>query len=239
MKLKPLLLPVILLGGLGSIYLLPQAGKVAGTAIRMELPSYEAGWRFEKIQPTEAEVKTLAKDTEFSKAICITPRPGEYTMEGLIIPDRIDLSIVLSGYDLNNSIHRPERCMPAQGHDILSGSDVTIVTEGGRTFTARRLLSTQRSELAKQQKMQCITYYFFVGHNRIEHDHIRRTLTDMKDRLLLGMDQRWAYASVSMWFGRMPWNPDVEITEEEVDRKMARFLSEFADKQINWQQVQP
>ena len=87
--------------------------------------------------------------------------------------------------------------------------------------------------------MQCVTYYFFVGHNRIEHDHLHRTFSDMKDRLLLGMDQRWAYASVSMWFGRMPWNEAVEISEKEADEKISKFLAEFAERQIDWKQIRP
>ena len=33
--------------------------------------------------------------------------------------DQVLVSIVLSGHDLDNSIHRPERCLPAQGWTIV------------------------------------------------------------------------------------------------------------------------
>ncbi len=235
-----MILPVVLAAGLGSIYLLPQAGEVAGTAIKMDLPSQEGGWRFEKVPPSQAELDALAKDTQFSKAICLSPRPGETNLEGYLVPDRLDLSIVLSGYDLNNSIHRPERCMPAQGHTILSSTDIDIRLSNGRTLTARRLLSTQKIPTSEDRKssqdLNCVTYYFFVGHDRIAHDHLQRTFIDMKDRLVRGMDQRWAYASISMWYGKVPWI-EPQVTEKEADEKVIKFLSEFAEKQIDWSQV--
>ncbi len=240
MNFKLMILPAMLAVGLGSIYFLPQAGSVANTAIKMELPDSEGGWSFRKTPPSKEELEALAKDTEFSKAICLSPRPGEMTVDGLYIPDRLDLSIVLSGYDLNNSIHRPERCMPAQGHTILSGSDVPIKLANGRTLTVRRLISTQKIPLTEDRKtsqdLKCVTYYFFVGHDSVAHDHLQRTFVDMKDRLVRGMDQRWAYASVSMWFGKLPWI-EPEVSQEEADGKVTKFLTEFAETQINWDQV--
>jgi hypothetical protein len=242
MNWKLILLPPVLMGGLGAIYLLPTAGSVANSAIRMELPDMEGGWHFRKIGPSDEEIGALAKDTEFSKAICLKPRPGEITLSGQLIPDRLDLSIVLSGTDLNNSIHRPERCMPAQGHTILSGTDVPIKLDNGRTFTVRRLLSTQMipsADRKSSRQMNCVTYYFFVGHDRIAHDHLQRTIMDIKDRLVRGMDQRWAYASTSMWYGKMDWMAGMEVTEKEADEKLVTFLSEFAEEQIDWDQVLP
>ena len=242
MNWKAMILPAVLAVGLGAIYFLPSAGAVADTAIRMELPQEDGGWMFRKNLPSKEELEALAKDTEFSKATCFRARPGEFTKDGYRNADLIDLSIVLSGYDLNNSIHRPERCMPAQGHDILSGSDVTIQLSNGRELTVRRLLSTRKipsGEPGQSRDLRCVTYYFFIGHDRVAHDHLQRTLLDMKDRLLRGMDQRWAYASLSMCFGRMPWYEEAEITEEEADRKLTEFLKEFAEKQIDWAQVIP
>ena len=115
MKISFLILPAFLAVTLGSVHFLPSAGKIAQSAVNMNLPDRYGNWQFEKIPPSEAELIALAKDTEFSKAICLTARPGEFDVEGRALPDRIDVSVVLSGVDINNSIHRPERCMPAQG----------------------------------------------------------------------------------------------------------------------------
>jgi len=242
MKVSPLLLPVVVIGALSSIYFLPSAGEVAPSAVRMELPENRGEWTYNGLQASQAEKDTLAKDTEFSKAICLRPRTGEYYSNGERVRDRIDLSVVLSGADINNSIHRPERCMPAQGHNILSSTDRNIVLENGRNVEVKRLRSMQRiptnEERTEFLEMECVTYYFFVGHDRITNDHYGRTFVDMKDRLLKGMDQRWAYVSTSMWFGKLPWIGK-EITEEEADANLTEFVKRFAEEQIDWDQIQP
>jgi len=188
--------------------------------------------------PSQDELGALSKDTQFSKAICLSPRAGEVNAEGFLIPDRVDLSVVLSGYDLNNSIHRPERCMPAQGHEILSSSNRHIALADGRIITVKRLLSTQKvpttsSREGPSARFDCVTYYFFVGHDQITHDHLKRTFIDMQDRLVRGMDQRWAYVSMSMWFGKVPWIEST-ISEQEADTKLQTFLANFAENQIDW-----
>jgi hypothetical protein len=243
MNVSSLLLPAFLAASMSSVYFLPSAGEVAQSAVNMDLPEGYGSWQFKQIPPSAAEIEALAKDTEFSKAICFRARPGEFNEEGYAIPDRIDLSVVLSGTDINNSIHRPERCMPAQGHQILSSQDRVLELENGRTLTAKRLHSTQRiptNETGTEfLELNCVTYYFFVGHDTVTNDHLGRTLHDMKDRLLKGRDQRWAYVSASMWYGEMPWIKDVVISEEEADEKLARFVARFSEKQIRWDQVLP
>lgn len=234
------LLPIILTAGLSLVYFLPQVGAVANSAVNMELPIASGSWIFEKIPPSEEEIGTLGKDTQFSKAVARSARPGEYDSDGYSIPDQIHLSIVLSGYDLNNSIHRPERCMPAQGHTITSSSDVTLKLSNDRQFEAKRLLSVQsfpkRENQTEAVNFNCVTYYFFVGHDQVTNDHLGRTFIDMKDRLIKGLDQRWAYVSVSMWYGNLPWIRS-GIPIEEADQKLRDFIAGFAEKQINWDQV--
>ncbi|MEO0016929.1 MAG: hypothetical protein RLZZ522_212 [Verrucomicrobiota bacterium] len=240
MKLHALLLPLALSAGLSSIYFLPQTGAVAQSAINMTLPKQIGPWQLKSIPPSQAEIDILSKDTQFSKATCLRPRPGEFTLDGEAIPDRVDLSVVLSGYDLNNSIHRPERCMPAQGHAILSSKDIPLTLANGRTLTVRRLRSIQTITNPANRKLdrqfECATYYFFVGTNRIECDHLKRTLADMKDRLIRGIDQRWAYVTVSTWLGEVPWLIE-PVSEAEADATLQSLLTGFAEKQINWQQL--
>ncbi len=236
-----LLLPVLLLALLSTIHLLPEAGAMADSAVSLELPDDMSSWRMRNIPASADELAILAQDTKFAKAICLSPRPGEIDMAtGYHVPDRIDLSIVLSGHDLNNSIHRPERCMPSQGHVISNSKDFEIELPNGRQIKVRRLLSVQslpvNEERTEYVSYNCITYYFFVGHHRITQDHLKRTLWDMKDRLLLGMDQRWAYVSASMWYGKVPWI-EQEISDEEADAKLREFLTRLAEKQIDWEMI--
>lgn len=242
MNHKPWLLPLFLAGALSSVYLLPKVGAVAQSAVNMTLPDASGDWSFEKHYATEAELGTLAPDTEFSKATCLSARPGEMNRYGNPVPDIVQLSIVLSGADINNSIHRPERCMPAQGHNITSSSERTLKLPNGRQFAARRLVSIQsvRNQANKEReeyvKYKCLTYYFFVGHDRVTDGHWVRTFLDIKDRMVRGMDQRWAYTSVSMWYGEVPYITK-EVSEAEADAKLQAFLTDFSEKQINWNQI--
>ncbi len=239
---KPWILPLILGSTMSAIYFLPKVGAVAQSAVKMDLPDVSDNWSFEKQVPSEKELSVLSPDTQFSKAICLKARPGEVNKDGYLIPDRLDLSIVLSGSDINNSIHRPERCMPAQGHSITSSSDQWLKLSNGRKVPVKRLVSTQslqvtgNKEREEYVKYNCLTYYFFIGHDRITNDHLGRTFIDIKDRLVRGMDQRWAYTSVSMWYGKVPWI-DKEVTEEEADAKITKFLTDFSENQIDWKQI--
>jgi len=242
MKSKSWILPLVLGASLSAIYFLPKVGAVAQSAVNMDLPETSGNWVLRSQPASEAETKTLSPDTRFSKAMCLSARPGDYNEYGNPVPDVVQLSIVLSGTDINNSIHRPERCMPAQGHNITSSSNQLLKLSNGRQFPVKRLVSIQSSrdtantEREEYRKFNCVTYYFFVGHDRVTNDHLGRTVIDIKDRLLRGMDQRWAYVSMSMWFGKVPYT-DMEVTEAEADAKLLKFLEEFSKQQIDWDQV--
>lgn len=234
--IRALLLPVLLGATLASIWLLPESGRVAESAIRLGLPDELPPWRLNKVQPSEKEVKVLAKDTDFSKAVCIAPQPGRYDSAGRPFGQRLDLSIVLSGADINNSIHRPERCMPAQGHQIYDSRDSSLTTPGGRRLPVRVLTSTQAVQAGgRSLQLHCLTYYFFVGRRAITADHLQRTWIDMRDRVLRGQDQRWAYISVSMWFDDAGTHglPSREAAEKEI----RQFLAELADRNIAWGEI--
>jgi hypothetical protein len=243
MKIKPWLVPLVLGGSLGAIYLLPKVGAVAQSAVNMTLPEEEGAWIFKSVPPSPDELSALSRDTKFSKALCFRARPGEFTSRGYRIYDRVDLSVVLSGADINNSIHRPERCMPAQGHAITSSSDQTLVLENGRQVPVKRLISMQsrkvsgEGERERYEKFNCVTYYFFIGHDNVTHSHLGRTLTDMKDRLVRGMDQRWAYVSASIGYGKVPGIESQEVSLEEADNTLRQFLGAFSERQIAWDQI--
>jgi hypothetical protein len=241
MKFHSWYLPIGLVIVLTPIYLLPESESMIPSAINMKLPATVVDWQLQHLPASSEEIETLAPDTEFSKAICYKPRVGESDfISGRTLVDRLDLSVVLSGHDLNNSIHRPERCMPSQGHTINHTSDLEIAISKKHKIKSRRLLSTQtiplNAERTEFHNFDCVTYYFFVGNKHITHDHYARTFLDMKDRLLLGLDQRWAYVSVSMWYGDLPWMQK-KIHLEEADSKIQKFISELAKVQIDWEML--
>src|SRR6478752_10283081 len=132
MNFKSWILPLVLGGTMSGIYFLPKVGAIAESAVNMELSDASGNWYLQSQPPSEKEVKVLSADTRFSKAVCYRTRPGEYDEDGKSVADVVQLSVVLSGLDINNSIHRPERCMPAQGHTILNASKQMLKLPGGR-----------------------------------------------------------------------------------------------------------
>jgi len=236
---RPILLPVLTGAVMLTVFLLPKVGKIAESAVRMSLPEKLGDWEFETEAASKKEVDILDKETRFSKAICRAPIPYSYQSNGMRNLKRIDLSIVLSGTDINNSIHRPERCMPSQGHQIYDAKSDMLTTTDGRTFPVRDLTSLQVVPLdpkgEKTAKLNCVTLYFFIGQKEITENHLRRTFIDMRDRLLRGQDQRWAYVSASMWFSEAGEYglPSRDYAEKEI----RQFLSDLADRNIDWEQI--
>jgi hypothetical protein len=235
-----LFLPVLLFALLGSVYVLPDRGSVAESAIRMDLPLALGDWQGRRVVESQQERDILADDTEFVKADYLRPRAGPVLPGGSPDFDRASVSVVLSGYDINNSIHRPERCLPAQGHTIYQSADKVIDLGNGRQLKVRQLKSRQavrlRADSNKAIMVDSLIYYFFVGHDRVTNDHYERTFIDMKDRLLKGRDQRWAYVTVATAMGELPWSRR-PVSPEQAEATLQEVCSEMAERVIDWDQV--
>ncbi|MCW1885142.1 EpsI family protein [Luteolibacter flavescens] len=237
---RELVLLGCLVAGLSAVFLLPDF-KTAESALSRNIPKQLGLWETHGYEASVAEQKTLAKDTLFSKAACLRSRTDSFFDTGP--QDRADMSIVMSGIDLANSIHRPERCMPAQGHNIYSSSTAMVSVPNGHEVPARRLLSKQAIPIDETGKSvisrETVTYYFFVGSGRITENHTKRTLLDIQDRLLKGEAQKWAYVSVSMWFNGEHGTPNPDLLSfDEADQKVRDLLGQLAEKNIDWSKIQ-
>jgi EpsI family protein len=188
MTKRLLTLELALLLGFGAIFLLPHAGISSPSGIAMKLPVWIGSWLGEDAVVTDKEIGALAKDTRFARKIYTSP-------EG----DQIFVSIVLSGDDMASSIHRPERCLPAQGWSLQRSRRETIPLDNSRALDATLLKSVRPfvDNAGNQHVITNLNYYWFVGYNRITPSHLQRTLWDIHDRLLYGYDQRWAYVTVA------------------------------------------
>lgn len=240
---RAIILTLVLGLGLSAIFVMPDF-KQAECALDTEIPDFINGGRTAKYTASDKELAILASDTAFAKAKCLIPREEEksyITMESPM--DLIDLSIVLSGYDLANSIHRPERCMPAQGHKIISSQTAELELNNGESIPLTRLVSKLTvmvgpPEDQKHVTYDSLTYYFFVGNREITNSHTERTLIDIKDRVLLGKAQRWAYVSASMQFVEQVDPPfGAPPTLEKADKKIRELLKELAERNIDWEDV--
>ena len=187
MILKLLIAQVVLGIGLSGIYLLPKTYGIRQSAIIMSLPPLLSDWHYEPDEPSKQVLDSLADDTDYEQGMYYRSTP---TRIGKL--DMISAFIVLSGEDMNNSIHRPERCLLAQGFEILDSRTINIDVGGGSEIPTQRLIS--RHSVSGIEK---VSYYWFTGAKVITPSHYRRTLTDIWDRLTTGTNQRWAYVTVS------------------------------------------
>lgn len=236
MEIKPhtvspwlaLLLPVLMSLGLGATYLLPHHGTGSTSSIKFSLPigNEVQGWSGVKQQESERERAALAGDTEFFK-VEYTPTAPQLGFR----PTQCSASIVLSGHDMNNSIHRPERCLPAQGYFNIRTSAVGVPVMNHGFLTMTRLMADLNvsPDATKPKVIHSLHYYVFVGDSNITHNHLMRTFLDMKDRVLQGKDQRWAYVQVSAYY-----SPENGISEQDAQSTIEAIIYQILATSINW-----
>jgi EpsI family protein len=211
-------LQIVLLGGLGSVFLVPRDVAFEPAAVNSSLPQDVGDWEGTDQAITQSERDVVGPDTQFARKIYRNPRG-----------DEIFVSIVFSGPDMNTSIHRPERCLPAQGWTIADTRYVEVSTPAGVLNVTR--LHNMRSERPSSDRtitIYSLNYYWFVGHIDETSSHLERTWIDIRDRLLKGRNQQWAYVTVVgvvtkdfRIFGR---------TEKETDNLIQAFIAELVPK---------
>jgi hypothetical protein len=190
---------IMVLVGLSLVWLIPNSGAFKESRLTAELPDTLIGRKGVKLKISNEERKILADDTTFSRT--------RYFDESVHADSFIDISVVFSGKDINNSIHRPEICLKAQGWNFESEKYVTITTEGitipfkeivcfrPRQKNEYRPHKNSKGEIIVDYRVQ---YYTFVGAENIVAGHYERTWEDIQMRILRGTDQQWAYITISM-----------------------------------------
>lgn len=206
-----------LLVGLGAVFLLPKSSNSSPAGISMELPIWVGSWLGDDVEVSDKERNLLAQDTAFARKSYVSP-------EG----DRVFVSIVLSGEDMTNSIHRPERCLPAQGWSLQSSDHRVVEVRPGKRLQFTQLLSGRPLETKNKQRaiVQNVSYYWFVGYHEMTASHIKRTMFDVRDRLLHGYNQRWAYVTVQANVTAGWIRP--ERTEAETEKMIEGFIKKLA-----------
>lgn len=174
--------------GFATVFLLPHSSAMP-TGVRQELPDFVGNWKGTDMEISEKERTGLGEKTG-TRII----RKNYRNLDGY----EIIVSIVISGRDMSTSIHRPERCLQAQGW-VLQDSDQFAMTLPQRgTFPVVQLRATrlaQNGDSVMTHELQ--TLYWFVGENEICAGHWSRWAIDNRDRLFRGLSQRWAFILVS------------------------------------------
>jgi EpsI family protein len=216
MTIKRLLtLESVLLLGLGSVFLLPKQIEIQPAAIDLSLPTFVGDWYGADQPIMQGERDILGPDTQFVRKLYTNARG-----------DQIFVSIVFSGPDMATSIHRPERCLPAQGWTIAD-SRVAEIPIGDKILKATRLHDVRsfRNGNGRPISIYSLDYYWFVGHDATTPSHYQRTWIDIRDRVLKGENQQWAYVTVisNITKGLQPFGK----SEEETDKMLKRFVGEL------------
>lgn len=241
------LMPFVLALLLGTIFVLPRRGEVmttslSTTAIDLErkAPPLDLGdWIGEVSTPSDQEVGILNPDTNFIKGNYTSyDMPPLFDASGQRFQSAVNLSIVISGFDINNSIHRPERCLRAQGHLEMLSLPHHFTTPEGHKIKVQRLTSiypiAPKEEGERPFPIGFISYYYFVGHKNLTHDHWMRTFIDMKDRLLYGADQQWSFVMVSMPYNLGSNAAETQKRQQQADKKIRLLLGELTDRIVDW-----
>ncbi|MGF1678778.1 MAG: exosortase-associated EpsI family protein, partial [Candidatus Methylacidiphilales bacterium] len=97
------------------------------------------------------------------------------------------------------SIHRPEVCLPGQGWTIRGGNIRELTLAGGGKLDVMNLALSREVEVAPDtfRVVKSNYYYFFVGKGVVTPHHWRRVFLTSWDRVLYGLNHRWAYVIVS------------------------------------------
>jgi hypothetical protein len=228
---------VVVLLGMGLAPLLPKNVKLRPTAISQELPTFVGDWFGTTLSVSQRELDVLAKDTVFSRA--------QYTDSR---DNAVVASIVISGHDLNSSIHRPERCLPAQGWTVNKSEKGQMNVPGLsiNPFPYTKLENYAFMEIPPSPeypqgatgRRYNITRYFFIGAETITRSHDVRTYRDMVERVFLGQSQQWAYVTFSVDYGIGPARqvivPNVEMSAEDREKleKQIEAERQAADKAL-------
>lgn len=222
MTTKRLLILFLVIGaGMGSIFLLPHQLGFQPAGVDAELPKMVGGWYGQDLEVTQKEKVVLGEDNGTSFARKVYHNGIGY---------EIVASVVLSGEDMSRSIHRPERCMPAQGFTIIDKSTVPLALPDRGTFKVTRLQNVRNVPLeeGKSVSLYNVTYYWFIGHTDTTSSHITRTWLDMRDRLIHGYNQRWAYITVA---AQLPPGAEQDPkTQKVIDDWMKDFIKQLVPK---------
>jgi EpsI family protein len=205
----------VLLLGLGSVFLLPKKIEIQPAAISMALPTFVGEWYGADQPISQGEKDILGPDTQFVRKLYTNARGGQ-----------IFASIVFSGPDMSTSIHRPERCLPAQGWTVVD-TKVTQVPIGNVNLSATRLrnLRNVRNGNAPPLTIYSLDYYWFVGHDMQTPSHLQRAWIDIRDRVLKGNNQQWAYVTIvsAITKGFQPFGR----SEPETDELIRNFIRDL------------
>lgn len=212
---------VILSVGFSLIWMLPKQKEMQASRLSKDLPERVGDWESEKRDVSAEELKILAADTEFARRFY--RNDSESGFPG------VEVSVVFSGRDINNSLHRPEVCLRAQGWNLVGERSIELpdMLDDGSALPVRELVCVRprigregeeppKNKFGEPVYDMMIQYYTYFGTERIVSGHYERTFADIQARLFQGYDQQWAYATFSVPVTSIYRDQGFELPEHQI-----------------------
>lgn len=207
--------------GIATVFLLPKGGEQPA-GILLELPDFVGNWKGTAAEMTEKERTALGEATGTRFA-----RKTYRNLDGY----EIMVSIVLSGRDMSTAIHRPERCLQAQGWALQASDHFAMSLPQRGVFPLAEILSTRLANIGDSTVAQELqAFYWFVGERDICAGHWDRWMIDNRDRLFRGVSQRWAYILVSAGVPKAKDPNDNEAVRKWSQNSVREFIRTLAPK---------
>ncbi|MHA3771972.1 exosortase C-terminal domain/associated protein EpsI [Verrucomicrobiota bacterium sgz303538] len=209
------ILLAVLLGGLSCVFVLPKKLGYQPVGVVAQLPEFIGEWWGHDMEISQKERDTLGADTEFARKLYSNGRGGQVLG-----------SIVLAGQDMMMAIHRPERCLHAQGWTFSNPTRRSIDIPGAGRLEVTRVHNNKfvMGPDGNRVEIENICYYWFAGSKDLTPSHLERVWFDSRDRMMSGYVQRWAMVMVSadITAEREKFGRDEKATDQ--------LLTEFVQK---------
>jgi len=190
---------------------------IPGSAtMKIELPAQVLNFTSTNVPESEIELGYFPKDTSFEERYYLSPddAPG------------ISATVILMGAD-RTSIHRPEYCLAGQGFSCDEKTVVDIPVRGPKPYplpVAKWKVSRMIQQPDGQNvKLSGVYVFWFVADNEQTTGNVRFQCDLVRDLLLKGVLQRWAY--ISYFSACLPGQEDA--TFERMKGLIAASVPEF------------
>lgn len=143
------------------------------------------------------------------------------------------LSTVIIGSASKRSLHRPEVCLPGQGWNITTRSQIPLILADGREVTATLLRMFRDFEPAPGQRMRmrALNIYWYIGSDGTTspdyYDHIR---IGYLDAVLKNLNHRWSMASFFVPLKEAEIGKEDPFAEVSALEDARQFIAELAPK---------
>jgi hypothetical protein len=192
--------------------------------MKIDLPERVLDFTSTNVPESEVELGYFPKDTSYARRFYQAP-------DGF----GVSTIVILMGAD-RTSIHRPEYCLLGQGWNVDKKTKVSIPLAG----TEHHELPVMKWVISKQVQMpdgrklevHGLYVFWFVADNEQTTDNVQLQCYLVRDLLLNGVLQRWAYISYSYFtFTDQPGQEDAAF--ERMNKLIAASVPEYQLPPVN------